>query len=127
MQLVYRRVLRRIGLVQLAYQLVEPGWQDDDEPRRSRSGVPESMRDACRNEHRGTGPGDDLVVLEPEAKRSGHDMPRLVICVVDVQGRDFPRRSISRPIPDHQSRSLMAWPSRPPPCGEMINGTAAIS
>lgn len=32
MLLVYRRVFRGVGLVQLADQPVEPGGQDDDEP-----------------------------------------------------------------------------------------------
>src|SRR5208282_398663 len=102
---VYRRVLCPGCLVQQADQLVEARGQDDDEPRWLRPGVPESMRDARRHEHGGTSPGDDLSVREPEAQRPGHHMPRLVIRVVDMKGRNLARQPFSRPVLYHQIRA----------------------
>ena len=77
-------------------------------------------------EHRGAGPGDELSVLEPEPKRPGHDMPGLVVAVVDVQGatsRSVPsagQSAITRVVP------LTAWPSPLAGWGEMIIGVGAM-
>jgi hypothetical protein len=102
---VYRGVLRRACLVQQADQLVEARGQDNDESRWLRPGVPESMRDARGHEDSGTGRGDDLFVREPEAQRPGHHMPRLVIGVVDMKGRNLARQPFGRPVLYHQTRA----------------------
>jgi ubiquinone/menaquinone biosynthesis C-methylase UbiE len=107
---VYRRVLRPVCLVQQADQLVEARGQDDDEPRWLRPGVPESMRDARRHQHGRTSPGDDLLVCEPEAQRPGHHMPRLVIRMVDMKGRDLARQPFSRPVLYNQTRAPHSQP-----------------
>jgi hypothetical protein len=49
------------------------------------------MRHARWHEHSRTSPGEGLVIREPESQRPGHHMPRLVIRVVHMQGRDLAR------------------------------------
>ena len=106
MPAVYIWVLRRVGRMELADQLVKPRGQDDDESGRLRSDVAEGVRDACRHEHGGASPGDELLVPEPEPECPGDDVPGFVIGVVDVQRRDFALYPVSRPVADHQGRSL---------------------
>ena len=106
MPAVYVRVLGRVRRVELVDQFVKPRGQDDDVSGRLRSGVAEGVRDARGHEHSGASPGDELLVPEPEPECPGDDVPGFVICVVDVQRRDFALYPVSRPVADHQGRSL---------------------
>jgi hypothetical protein len=102
---VYLRVLGWIGRMELADQLVQPGGQDDDEPRRPGPGVAERMRSAGGYQDGGAGFGGDQPAGEPEPERAGHDVPGLVVGVVDVQGRHLAVYSVIGPVPDDQGCS----------------------
>jgi hypothetical protein len=99
---VYLRVLGWIRRMELADQLVQPGGQDDDEPRWPGPGVAEGMRSAGRHQDGGAGWDGDLPAGEPEPERAGHDMPGLVVGVVDVQGRHLALYPLIGPVLDNQ-------------------------
>jgi hypothetical protein len=106
---VYLRVLGWIGGMELADQLVQPGGQDDDEPRWPGPGVAEGMRRASGHQDGGAGRDGDLPAGEPEPERAGHDVPGLVVGVMDVQGGDLAVYSVIGPVLDNQGCS----PDRP--------------
>ena len=86
MPAVYRRVLRRVCLVQQADQLVQAGGQDDDDKS---DGSGPAFRSLCATPA-GTSTVEPAAAVtfiagEPEAQRPRHHMPRLVIGVVNVK------------------------------------------
>lgn len=78
-----------VGGMQLGDQLVEPRRQDDEKTGCARSGVPERVWNTGGHEDRRTRIGDNYLIIEAEPKCSGHDVPCLVVQVVDVKRSYF--------------------------------------
>ncbi len=95
---------RNVGAraVDLLDQPCDPRGHHEEVPRFARTRIPVGVRRPAASEHGGAGAGLDVVLAEPEPERAFEHVPRLVVLVVDVQGRDPVVSHLCRPLDDHE-------------------------
>src|SRR5436305_3664255 len=85
-----RGVVARAGGVQLAHQPLNPRRHHEHIAGGLRPGVPEGVRRAPGDEHRGAGAGLDELAGDTESQRALDHVPGLVVGVVDMEPGDRP-------------------------------------
>ena len=83
-------------------QVCDPRRHHQEVPRFARTRVPVGVRRAPSSKHGGAGASLDVVVAQPEAKCPFEHVPRLVVLVVDVKGRDPMVADLGRPLDDDE-------------------------
>src|SRR5262245_8282078 len=87
--------------MELRDQRVQAGGRDDQIAHEPGPGVAERVGDTRRDEHRRAGVREAFTVSARETQPALDDVPRLVVAVVDVQGRDL-TDVIAAPLPDNE-------------------------
>ena len=89
--------------VDLVNQVCNPRRHDQEVPRFARTCVPVRVRRSPSSKYRGAGACLDFVVPQPEGKCPFEHVPRLVVPVMDVKGRDPVVADLGRPFDDDEA------------------------
>ena len=83
-------------------QVCDPRSHHQEVPRFARTCVPVGMRRSPSSKYGGARGSLDVVVAQPEAKCPVEHVPRLVVPVMDVKGRDPMVTDLGRPLDDDE-------------------------
>lgn len=84
-------------------QVRDPRSHHQQVPGFARTRIPVRVRRSPSSKHRRPGAGLEFVAADPEAKRSFEHIPRLVVLVMDVKGRDPLVADLGRPLDDDEA------------------------